>query len=54
MSKNPAKVDLNIDNYNLQDLLNLFKLSMMSYILIEELPTRYQRFILKKTILFLV
>ena len=26
MSKNPAKVDLNIDNYNLQDLLNLFKL----------------------------
>jgi len=26
MSKNPVKADLNIDNYNLQDLLNLFKL----------------------------
>ena len=26
MSKNPIKPDLNIDNYDLQDLLNLFKL----------------------------
>ena len=26
MSKNSTKADLNIDNYNLQDLLNLFKL----------------------------
>jgi len=26
MSKNPIKADLNIDNYDLQDLLNLFKL----------------------------
>ena len=26
MSKNPIKPDLNIDNYDLNDLLNLFKL----------------------------